>query len=219
MTATNYFTDNNGRGIKRELLRWAVAADRLLYEWETDLAVLLDTALGDTPGVEQCGESSSSTVWDAQTKRHLALVSIRHMLTALQIARDAGITTIAISEQDQDDLIGMRDLNEHWEENQAIFNRNPRGGAPTHRSGKTWAAENPSPLTPYGGIDWGSDVGPRITLNVPSAVIHDVIDEIIDKANQWVHQGEGWADLIPKERPRAFRQTPSGWWPDHGGDD
>jgi hypothetical protein len=70
------------------------------------------------------------------------------------------------------EIMEGRDLNEHWTENLPVFNVTPRV-EPSRRSGKDFAARNPS-TGPYNWLAWDGKRGPRLLPNVTAFAVHEL---------------------------------------------
>jgi hypothetical protein len=154
----------SGSAIHRQVLLWVIAARRQLDRWEILVADIVSSPPAKPDG---------KTVWAAETERHLALVALHHVTTAARLADlDQSIDPTL-----DDDLKSLRDLNEHWDENQPIFNVHPRPAEPSRKSGRRFTENHPDD-SPYGAFAWASDRGPLLMPSLPAAQVHDLLDSL-----------------------------------------
>ena len=206
MTAPN--REDSYIGEKRSILIWVGAAIQQLHVWETALATDFVRSWKKEP-------ADGRVLWNIYIHHHFLIVALNHMLTALDAATGKGIYHIKIDPTVRAEIRETRDLLEHWKENAPIFNTHPRPKQPKHPSGKNWANRNPPPARPYSAIRWDNKAGPRITPNITSAAIWDILNKIISDLR--ATDGAKWDAFLPEPQPRAWleHEAPSkGWWPD-----
>lgn len=152
--------------IRRETLFWVVATRIQVRRWEVAHAPIVRAAVIDDR------EPDGAAIWEAQRERHLAFVSARNLVRALNLKGQ---------EVEVDRTLNVmhwgRDLLEHWDENLPIFNQRPRPQDPKYPSGRNYADwyEEHSPFS-FGA--WRGGVGPLLTPDLPVAELHAALDEI-----------------------------------------
>jgi hypothetical protein len=110
------------------------------------------------------------------------------------------------------ELIGGRDLLEHWVDNLPVFRVTPRTEQPKFRSGKVFAELNPD-RDPYGWFGWTSTDGPMILPNVPAQAVHELVDRVEATV---MARDSGLRRFIPAREPSPWLGEDSGddrWWP------
>ena len=185
--------------VRRQRLFWAVATRRQLERWEPLVAEWVYRNLFNR-------QLDDVDVWAAQAEHHLALVAARHLLHALDLAPAA---RVLVDPTVRDELIEGRDLNEHWTENMPVFNVNPRQTQPTHKTGKRFAARNPT-SGPYDWIDWTPPSGALLQPHVPAPVLHQLLDAI--EADALAEDPE-LARFVPARAPSPWVLQNGEWWP------
>lgn len=203
-------SDSEDRDIKRSLLIWVGASIEQLHGWESLLAE--DFVAGwNAPEAPRNGR----LIWRLHTHRHFLMVALAHVLTALKKAREKSVYHLNIDPTIRDEIKETRDLLEHWKENVPIFNTRPRPRQPKHPSGQRWANRNPEPARPYSAFNWNNKDGPRLTPNITSAEVWQILDRIVEDFR--ATDGH-WDDYLPEPQPLAWVEydTERGkeWWPD-----
>ena len=194
--------------IHREILLWTGAAMDQLHSWESDLAIEFVRSWKK--------EAADGRLhWRMQIHRHLLFVVLNHLLTALDMATGRGTYHVQIAPIVSAEIRETRDLLEHWKENSAIFNTQPRPGYPKHSSGQKWADRNPEPARPNSVVSWNNRDGPRLTPNITSADVWNVLNTI---ATDFTNAEAGpLKDYIPVSPERAWIEVDTSrgyeWWP------
>jgi hypothetical protein len=189
----------------RQRLLWAIATRRQLERWERYVArdVRLSLANGGREGLE------SAEIWLASIEHHFTLIAARNLIRALEL--DAP-TSVVLDPDMASELIGGRDLHEHWVENMPIFNVTPRQRQPKHPSGNAFAARNGND-SPYWWLGWGNTTGAVLLPNVTASKLHDLLD--IVEADVLSRQPE-LAAYVPEraQSPWIEEEVDKGeWWP------
>lgn len=170
---------------EHEVVVWAGATRRQLERWEPlvawDWLVRNQGNMVHPP--DPPIEMSLTNVFRAQTEHHFLLIAAGQLVKALRMLDPPPVLDSTVA----DELTEARDLNEHWENNQPVFNVaavQPDGPPkrirePSYRSGKRFAERNES-AGPYCWWAWNGRDGPLITPNVPATAIHDLVATALD---------------------------------------
>jgi hypothetical protein len=192
----DYFNDLM---IQRQRLIWTVATRRQLERWEPLVAACLrdDFAKRKTEG---------AVIWTAATEHHFALIAARNLLRALDLDP---ATSVPVDATLRDELIEGRDLHEHWPENMPVFNVRPRVKEAPYRSGKEFAARNPTD-SPYFWESFNSKTGPELLPNVPAFLLHALLDAV--EADVLAKRPDLHA-YVPPRAPSPWIYEQDNWWP------
>ena len=155
---------------RRQVLLWAIAAERQLDRWE---ALVMEHVAGRmNPNVPRI---SDARIWQGETEHHFAVVAMDHMLEALRVwTVDVPLPPLVVQE-----VAEVRDLATHWKDNMPVFNMSPRPREPKHSTGKSFAARNPA-RGPYFWTAWTSERGPMLTPNVSGADARRAVEQVRD---------------------------------------
>ena len=182
--------------LNRQLLSRSMATRLQLDRWEALVAENLRYELrGD--------HSPGTLIWQAQFEHHFCLVAAAHLLRALDMAGQPITVNATLAAE----INEGRDLHEHWDENMPVFNLMPRTKAPSHKTGKSFAARNPR-RGPYWWLGWDNTVGPKLLPNVPAAALYALLDDV---ESHVLHDDPDMARFI---LPRS--ESPwlgADWWP------
>jgi hypothetical protein len=195
--ADDYFDQ---RMLNRSRLLWTVATRRQLERWEPFVARQVYAQYGKR--LVQDGD-----VWIAQLEHHFALVAARNLIHALELEP---ASTVALDPTIRSELIEGRDLLEHWVDNLPVFNVTPRPRQPRYRSGKDFAARNPT-RGPYWWLGWNAGKGAMLMPNVPAPAVHDVLDAV--EAEVLANDPE-LVRYVPPRAPSPWLRDRGQWWPD-----
>jgi len=193
-TTNDYFDD---LAIQRQLLLWVTATRRQLQRWEANVAAIVHFGL-------QSHEPSGRLVWEAEIERHLAFVSARNLLRAIDLAQPH----IRVDTGFEEMLRVVRDLLEHWDENMPVFNVHPQRRPAPRRSGKLFKAKNEG-QTPYSAFAWNSIEGPLLIAGVPASMLHSLLDEVEAEV---IRDRPEMIEFIPE-------RVPSPWLGESAGED
>jgi hypothetical protein len=188
----------NERAVRRERLFWAVATRRQLERWETLVVAILNDDLAGR-------QSDGTLIWSEQIERHLALVTARNLLRALDLSPKSNVS---IDRTLYEELVEGRNLNEHWPENMPVFNVTPRPREPASHSGKRFAARNPR-KDPY-SLGYTNKAGALLLPNVSAFSLHDLIDAVEAEA---LASDDSVGRFVPPRTPSPWVQDEYGWWP------
>lgn len=205
---------------EREGALWAAAARRQLERWEPLVAknLLQSRRDGSTDRENRLRIAMSMLEnWQGETERHFLLIATAQLVKALKMLDQPP----AIDPTVADEVREVRDLTEHWQGNQPVFNFvEARAGGPPRRvqepkyqSGKDFAERN-SRAGPYCWWAWNGRDGPLVTPNVPATAVHELIETAI-AAVATTHP-QLVADIPPPtDRPWHIPPTPGGlgWTP------
>jgi hypothetical protein len=172
--------------VARAALSWAIATRVQLARWEPLVAGRLREESYKIP-------FPAAGYWQAHREWHFCLIAARNLIRALDLL-DPPLTMDQVLRQE---IIEVRDLNEHWEENMPVFNVRPRPSEPNRRSGKEFAARNPA-RGPYYWLAWDSQFGPKLTPNVPAAAVHELLDRVYARV---LNGYPGLAEFMPPSSP------------------
>ena len=197
MTASDYFDQ---AAVARAALSWAIATRVQLARWE---ALVADRLREDTYQMP----FPAAGYWQAHREWHFCLIAARNLIRAL----DRFDPALAMDHVLHEEIIEVRDLNEHWEENMPVFNVRPRSSKPSRRSGKAFAARNPA-RGPYYWFIWDSQSGPKLTPNVPAAAVHELLDRVHARV---LTDYPDLAEFVPPPSPTPWIDHPerNGWEP------
>jgi hypothetical protein len=185
--------------VDRQRLLWTIATRRQLERWEP----LVAAAVRDQSVQRKPYEPE---IWIAEIERHLTLVSARNLMRALDLPPPANVS---IEPALCAELIGGRDLVEHWEENMPVFTVTPRVEQPKHRSGKQFASRNPG-QHPYGQISWNPQTGARLLPQVSAPQLHRLLDVV---EAEIVKKDPLLGMFVPARAPSPWVQENGEWWP------
>jgi hypothetical protein len=141
----------------RDVLVWVRATFEQLDRWETRLLTYLRAR-------RTADESDLLDIWSAQTERHFALVAASHVITA--VARTRGRLPMPPSEM-VDMIVALRDIHEHWEQQQPMFDRRPIAEDRLVRAGKRFARSNPG-VHPLWWLNWDEREGSMLVDALPT---------------------------------------------------
>lgn len=110
-----------------------------------------------------------------------------------------------------EEIINGRDLLEHWDEKQPIFNVKPRPREPARRSGKGFAERNPD-QSPYWGTGWSSKEGPLLLPRLPASGVHTLLDTALDRG---LAEAPDLGPYVPERPKTPWMDQPeiNGYWP------
>jgi hypothetical protein len=205
-TRDPYFDD--GLMPERQALLWVAAVRRQLERWEPLVAKF--TLVGLEPNLSPPPEiptvMPAGEIWQGETERHLLLVATRNLLFSVALMDNPPKVDPVVAKE----LVEVRDLNEHWDENMPVFQSSPRPRDPKFRSGKDFAGRNPQ-HGPYCWWAWSSQDGPRVTPNVSATQVHDLVDSTINAAR--ITQPE-MANTVEDAAPRPWHipAKAGDWW-------
>lgn len=193
-----YFSGLSGA---RAVVWWVVAARGALDRWEPLVAAHVRDVLAGVKG------GPRPDTWAAQREHHYALLSTRHVLRAVALLDPPLLVDAELVEE----IISGRDLLEHWDENQPIFNVTPRPKEPARRSGKGFAERNPG-RSPYWGTGWSSKQGPLLLPRVPASAVHTLLDSALE---QGLAEAPDLGPYVLERPPSAWLEQPeiNGYWP------
>jgi hypothetical protein len=100
-------------------------------------------------------------------------------------------------------------LLEHWVENLPVFNVWPRPRQPARRSGRDFAARNPSD-GPYWWLAWSSNQGAMLMPNVPAPAVHELLDAVEAEV---LADDPSFASFVPPRAPSPWIHEGGEWWP------
>jgi hypothetical protein len=185
----------------RAALHWAISTRLQLDRWEPLVARhLRQTAYGDEP-------VSSVGIWQARTEHHFCLIAAAHLVKTLPLLDPPFLGVAQIT---RDEIVETRDLLEHWQENQPIFNQRPRPRQPPRKTGQRYASRNPA-RSPYFWLAWQSSLGPMLTPNVPAAEVRALVERVeADVVNADPDLGRF---IPPHVAESPWTRDDSGWWP------
>lgn len=200
MSRTEYFDRG---GFADAALRWAIATRAGLDRWERALAVYLRQQMYHDAPV------SAGNIWRGRTEHHLTLVAAAHLEKAMgRLAPPVkGVPQVLRAEVRQ-----TRDLLEHWEENQPIFNVHPRPADPRHRSGKKFAESNPGASPYMAWANWNSANGPMLTPHVPAVEVRALIASVERRVVEDRPEMARFVPLVDPNAPELWLKE-SGIWP------
>lgn len=169
---------------EREASVWASAARRQIERWEplvAKFALSIMQANMQAPPDPPI-EMTTAEILQGENERHFLLIAAAQLVKALRMLDPAPVLDPMVA----DELTETRDLSEHWEDNQPVFNvmqAQPDGPPrrmwePGRRSGRAFAARNPRG-GPYDWWAWNGEDGPLVTPNVPATAVHDLIESAI----------------------------------------
>jgi hypothetical protein len=184
----------------RIALGWAVATRVQLERWEPLVAARLREESYKIP-------FPAAGYWQAHCEWHFCLIAARNLIGALDLL-DPPLTMDQVM---RDEITEMRDLNEHWKDNAPVFNVRPRPGQPKRPTGRAFAARNPD-RGPYWWFAWDSQVGPKLSPNVPAAAVHDLLDRVQVRV---LDEYPELAEFVPPLSPSPWFDQPElhGWEP------
>jgi hypothetical protein len=177
----------------RAALAWAVATRVQLARWEPLVAARVREESYKIP-------FSAAGYWQAHREWHFGLIAARNLIGALDLLDPP----LAVDQVMGKEIIEMRDLNEHWKDNAPVFNVRPRPRQPARPSGRAFAARNPD-RGPYYWLAWDSQIGPKLTPNVPAAAVHELLDRVEAKV---LNDYPGLAEFIPPPSPSPWIDHP-----------
>jgi hypothetical protein len=194
---SDYF---NRGGSTRQVLLWTVAARVQLERWEGLLSDWIGRELIEQPFPDR-------DIWRTQYEWHFCLIAARNLLGALDLLDPPE----PVDQTLRDEIIEVRDLNEHWKENMPVFNVKPQQLTPSRKSGKAFLARNPKD-GPYGWFNWTSNRGPELTPNVPAAALRELLDRVQARV---LNESPDMARFIPPPAEPPWVDDPGrvGWWP------
>jgi hypothetical protein len=150
----------------RQVMFWLLGARRQLRTWE--VCVAEHARLGLTNE-----DASGRLVWSAQLAHHMALVAAGNLLRALDNAEDR---YTAMPERMAQEVVVLRNLHEHWDEQWPSF-YDAQNPGPLKRSGQQFATLHPG-RSPYWALGWTSDGGPSLGPGLPAEALHDYLNEL-----------------------------------------
>lgn len=185
----------------RALAWWSVATRIALNEWEPLVAVFIRDLFAGRP------PAGGHLAWTTQREHHYALLSARHVLRAAALLDPP----MSVDPDLAADIAAGRDLLEHWDQNQPIFNVTPRRAEPKYKSGKGFAERNPG-TSPYWGRGWDARRGPLLLPNLPASAVHGLVDEAVTTA---LTLAPSLAPYVPERAPSPWIDDPDvhGYWP------
>jgi hypothetical protein len=142
----------------------------------------------------------------AQAEHHLALVSARNLVHALELAPRS---RVKVDDTLRAEIIEGRDLSEHWRENMPVFNVTPRLATPRYRSGKDFAARNPK-RGPYWWLGWSNKTGAQLLPNVSAPKLHELLDAVEAEV---LADDAALARFLPPRKPSPWLHENGEWWP------
>ena len=194
--ADEYFDQ---RMVNRSRLLWTVATRRQLERWEPYVASHVYARFGRR-------HMQNSDIWLAELEHHFALVAARNLIHALGLEP---VSTVPLDPTIRAELIGGRDLLEHWVENLPVFNVSPPPKSPPRRSGRDFAARNPD-RGPYWWLGWNSRQGAMLMPNVPAPAVLELLDAVEAEV---LADDPSFASFVPPRAPSPWIRERGGWWP------
>jgi hypothetical protein len=189
--------------VNRQRLIWTVATRRQLDRWEPYVAASVRGSFA-SPRVDLTG----AEIWAAATEHHFALIAARHLLTALELEPPSAV---ALDPTVRAELIEGRALHEHWRDNVEVFNVRPRTKTPGYRSGRDFAARNPS-SGPYWWLGWSNTVGAKLLPHVSAPAVHDLLDAVEAEV---LASDSSLSQYLPPREPSPWLYEDGEWWPKH----
>jgi hypothetical protein len=195
---TDYFDQ---RMVNRQRLIWTVATRRQLERWEPYVADSVRAGF-ETPRRDITGRD----IWAAATEHHFGLVAARHLLTALELAPRSGVP---LDPTVRAELIEGRDLHEHWRDNMELFSTRFRAKQPGYRSGRDFAARNPS-TGPYDWLSWGNTTGPQLLPHVSAPAVHELLNAVEAEV---LASDPSLSQYVPPREASPWLYENGEWWP------
>jgi hypothetical protein len=180
-------------------LIWTIATRGQLERWESLVAAWVRDGLARR-------QTEGAVIWTAATEHHFALIAARNLLRALDLDP---ATSVPVDATLRNELIEGRDLNEHWPENLPVFNVTPRVEQPPRRSGKSFAARNPT-VGPYSWLSWKGKTGPLLLPNVTAFAVHELLDAV---EGDVLAKRPDLRSFVPPRAPSPWIFERGNWWP------
>lgn len=137
-------------------------------------------------------------IWFGEMEHHFAVVALDHMLDALKLWPNKVALSTVLSEE----VAEVRDLATHWVENMPIFNTRPRPREPKFKTGRSYAARNPT-RTPYDWFAWAADRGALLTPNVTAEDARAAIRMVVAAV---LADDPELARFVPAEDPSPWQR-------------
>jgi hypothetical protein len=150
----------------RQVMFWLLGARRYLRTWEVCVAEHVRLGLTNE-------DASGQLVWSAQLAHHMALVAAGNLLRALNNAEDR---YTAMPEPMAQEVVVLRNLHEHWDEQWPSF-YDARNPGPLQRSGQQFAMLHPG-RSPYWALGWTSEDGPSLGPGLDAKALHGYLNEL-----------------------------------------
>lgn len=184
----------------RQILFWAVAARRQMDRWEPLVVEHLSGTYPDRP--KMAGER----IWLGELEHHFSVVALDHMLDALKLWPNK----VRLPDLLSSEVAEVRDLSTHWIENMPIFNTRPRPREPKFKTGRSYAARNPT-RTPYDWFAWDATRGALLTPNVAAEEARAATQRAVDAV---LLEEPQLARFVPPVEPSPWERDDAGrWWP------
>jgi hypothetical protein len=197
----------SGLGAERQALLWASAVRVRLTSWERIVALHLAVEIYRHSPPDERPEIQRRDYWRGQVEHHLLVVAAAHMLRSMTLLEKPPLVPALVRKE----LIAVRDLLEHWDENMPVFNVQPRPREPKYPSGKGFAARNPV-AGPYDWWTWESQRGAMVTPQVSGPEVRAIADAVIRRV---LDTRPGLEEFVEPDgvSPWIDASGSDGWWP------